>query len=315
MPNTSPFETAHRIRIGISSCLLGQSVRFDGGHKRNAFLSDVLSRYVEWVPVCPEVEMGLGVPRETLRLVDNGAGVRLTGKRSGTDHSETMRGWIQNRSEQLADLGLCGFVFKRSSPSCGVQHVKVYRQDHLLHTNGTGLFAKAIVDRFEELPVEDEGRLNDPRLCENFISSVFAYNRWRELESDGLTRAAVMRFHARHKYFLMAHDQILARRLGRLTTEAQAYFALFCRTIRRIPTRRNHTNVLQHMAGYFSDALSNSDRAEITEVIERYRLATLPLIVPMTLIRHYVRKHAVAYLEEQIYLDPHPIELRLLNQL
>jgi uncharacterized protein YbgA (DUF1722 family)/uncharacterized protein YbbK (DUF523 family) len=308
--------TSHEpVRIGISSCLLGEKVRFDGGHKRDAFLADVFGRYVEWTPVCPEFEMGLGVPRETLRLVDNDGRVHLIAPQTGADHTARMKAWAERRIEYLAKLNLCGYVFKRSSPSCGLQRVKVYRNTGLLHRNGAGLYASAVIERFANLPVEEEGRLNDPRLRENFVSSVFSYKRWLDIGDERPSRAAVMRFHARHKFLLMAHSQAGLRRLGNLAAAGTEYFTTFCEVMRRTPTRRNHTNVLQHLAGYFSRQLDGDDRAELAELIETYRLGLVPLIAPVTLIRHYVRKYAVHYLEDQVYLNPHPDELMLLNEL
>jgi uncharacterized protein YbgA (DUF1722 family)/uncharacterized protein YbbK (DUF523 family) len=314
-----------RIRIGISSCLLGAKVRFDGGHKKDEFLTNHFGRYVEWVAVCPEFEIGLGVPRESLRLVANGKSVHLVAPRSGLDHTELMARWTKDRAQRLADEGLCGYVLKRSSPSCGLERVKVYGDAGLLNREGRGIFSAGLVDRFPNLPVEEEGRLNNPRLRENFVSQVFSYKRWMDLQREGMTRARIMRFHARHKFLLMAHDQAGMRRLGNLIGQAglsvsakqlgSDYFDSFCQVMRRTPTRRNHANVLQHLAGYFSQQLSSDDRAEVSEVIDRYRRDQVPLIVPITLIRHYVRKLNVEYLKDQVYLDPHPDELKLLNQL
>jgi len=314
-----------RVRIGISSCLLGEKVRFDGGHKKDEFLTSHFGRYVEWVPVCPEFEIGLGIPRESLRLVADGKSVRLVAPRSGLDHTEFMNKWTIEQAGRLAGQGLCGYVLKRSSPSCGLERVKVYKGTGLLNRDGRGLFAAGLVDRFPNLPMEEEGRLNDPRLRENFVSQVFSYKRWMDLQKEGLTRALIMQFHARHKFLLMAHHQDGMRSLGNLIGQAgrtispkrlgEQYFDKFCEVMQHTPTRRNHANVLQHLAGYFSEQLASEDRAELSDVIDRYRRDRLPLIVPVTLIRHYVRKFNVEYLKDQIYLDPHPDELNLLNQL
>jgi uncharacterized protein YbgA (DUF1722 family)/uncharacterized protein YbbK (DUF523 family) len=314
-----------RVRIGISSCLLGEKVRFDGGHKKDEFLTSHFGRYVEWIPVCPEFEIGLGVPRESLRLVAEGGNVRLVAPRSGLDHTRRMNEWARSRARHLESLGLCGYVLKRSSPSCGLERVKVYRGSGLLNREGRGLFASALMESFPNLPMEEEGRLNNPRLRENFVSQVFCYKRWMDLQRDGLTRARIMEFHARHKFLLMAHQQTGLRRLGNLVGQAgrgipakqlsAEYFDAFCGVMRHTPTRRNHANVLQHLAGYFSERLSTGDRAELTEIIDRYRRDQLPLIAPLTLIRHYVRSFNVEYLKDQVYLDPHPDELKLLNQL
>jgi uncharacterized protein YbgA (DUF1722 family)/uncharacterized protein YbbK (DUF523 family) len=300
-------------------------VRFDGGHKKDEFLTSHFGRYVEWIPVCPEFEIGLGVPRESLRLVADGKSLRLVAPRSGLDHTEQMTNWTKERAGHLVDQGLCGYVLKRSSPSCGLERVKVYRGSGLLNRDGRGLFAAGLADRFPNLPMEEEGRLNDPRLRENFVSQVFCYRRWMDLQKEGLSRAAIMQFHASHKFLLMAHRQTGMRRLGNLIGQADRsvsakqlggdYFDAFCEVMRHTPTRRNHTNVLHHLVGYFSEQIASDDRAELLEAIDRYRRDQLPLIVPLTLIRHYVRKLNVEYLKDQIYLDPHPDELKLLNQL
>jgi uncharacterized protein YbgA (DUF1722 family) len=226
-----------------------------------------------------------------------------------------MSRWTERRVQQLASFNLCGYVFKRSSPSCGLERVKVYRNAGLLHRNGTGVFSSAIMRCFGNLPVEEEGRLNDARLRENFVSSVFSYRRWLDLAKTGITRAAVMQFHARHKFLLMAHGQTALRRLGNLAAKGGDYFSSFCEVMRRTPGRRSQTNVLQHLAGYFSNRLDRDDRAELTALIEGYRQGLLPLIVPVAFIRHYVRKFDITYLQDQVYLDPHPDELMLLNSL
>jgi uncharacterized protein YbgA (DUF1722 family)/uncharacterized protein YbbK (DUF523 family) len=316
---------ASRIRIGISSCLLGEKVRYDGGHKKDEFLTSHFGRYVEWVPMCPEFEIGLGVPRESLRLVSTGNDTRLIAPRSGIDHTDQMNLWTKQKAGVLVDQGLCGFVLKRSSPSCGLERVKVYSDSGMPQRDGRGLFATGIAERFPNLPMEEEGRLNDPRLRENFVSRVFSYKRWMDLHKQNFTRARIMQFHAHHKYVLMAHEQAGVRRLGNLIGNADGsmparklgkeYFKAFCAVMHRTPTRRNHTNVLQHLAGYFSAKLDSGDRAELADVIERYRRDRLPLIVPIAFIRHYVHKFNVEYLQDQVYLDPHPDELNLLNQL
>ena len=252
------------IRIGISSCLLGAKVRFDGGHKKDEFLTSHFGRYVEWVPVCPEFEIGLGVPRESLRLLAEGKSLRLVAPRSGLDHTEQMTRWTKERVGRLADEGLCGYVLKRSSPTCGLERVKVYGKAGLMNREGRGLFAAGLLDRFPNLPIEEEGRLNNPRLRENFVSQVFSYKRWMDLQQEGLTRSRIMQFHGRHKFLLMAHDQAGMRRLGNLIGQAVAtvsvkqlgadYFDSFCQVMRHTPTRRNHANVLQHLAGYFTSS-------------------------------------------------------------
>jgi uncharacterized protein YbgA (DUF1722 family)/uncharacterized protein YbbK (DUF523 family) len=317
--------TSERVRVGISSCLLGERVRYDGGHKKDEFLTNHFGRFVEWVPLCPEVAIGLGVPRETIRLVDDKHGIHLIAPGSGLDHTEKMVRWTDEQSGFIAKQELCGYVLKRSSPTCGMERVKVFRGSGVLHRAGSGIFAAGLMQHFPNLPLEEEGRLNDPRLRENFVSRVFCYRRWLDLTKQGLTRSRIMQFHAQHKFLLMAHNQTALRVLGNQVGAAAKhkplkelgveYFNGFSEIMKRTPTRRNHTNVLQHLAGYFSEQLSADDRAELAQVIDSYRLERLPLIVPITLIRHYVRKLNVDYLKDQVYLNPHPDELNLLNQL
>jgi uncharacterized protein YbgA (DUF1722 family)/uncharacterized protein YbbK (DUF523 family) len=312
-----------RIRIGISACLLGEEVRYNGGHKRDAFLTDTFGRYVEWVPVCPEVELGMGTPRPPIRLERIGGSPRLIMPSTGGDYTDAMRGYAERRVAGLARLDLDGYVLKKDSPSCGMERVKVYHGAGAPSKDGRGLFADVLLTRLPDLPVEEEGRLNDPALRESFISRVFVHHRWREGEREGWTRAGLMRFHERHKFLLMGRNQSGMRRLGRLLGEAgkeapaeelaAAYRAGLTEILRRPATRRGHTNVLHHLAGFVSDALDGEDRAELAETIERYRLGLVPLIVPLTLIRHHVRRQGVAYLQDQVYLEPHPHELMLLN--
>jgi uncharacterized protein YbgA (DUF1722 family)/uncharacterized protein YbbK (DUF523 family) len=313
------------VRLGISACLLGQKVRYDGGHKRDAFLVEVFGRYVEWVLVCPEVEMGLGVPRDTLRLERQGDDIRLIMPKTGTDHTERMRTFAAQRLEALARERLCGYILKKDSPSCGIERVRLHQPDGMPRKSGQGLFAAALTQYFPHLPVEEEGRLNDPRLRENFVTRVFAYQRWRQLTEHTISRAALRLFHAQHKFVLVAHSQVGTQRLGHLLahpeqfaddqTLAVAYLDGFTEVMRRTPTCRSHTNVLQHLAGYVSDHLDSDERGELTDMIDQYRRGLLPLIVPVTLLRHYVRKFQVPYLLDQVYLTPHPHELMLLNQL
>jgi len=319
-----PSDPGKSVRIGISSCLLGQKVRYDGGHKRDRFVTDVLEPFVEWVPVCPEVEIGLGVPRPTIRLERAGAGdVRLVMPQTGEDLTSRMAEWSEARVASLLDQDLCGYILKKDSPSCGMERVKVYDDHGVPARDGTGVFAAALLRLAPLLPVEEEGRLNDPRLRENFIARVFTLRRWQDMAADGLTRARLMDFHARHKFLCMARNQVGTRRLGKLLGSAgrsdstavlaRAYQEEFASVMRRPPSRRGHTNVLQHLSGYVSDGLSGDDRAELATAIERYRTGLLPLIVPLTLLRHHVRRQEQTYLLEQAYLSPHPHELMLLN--
>jgi len=312
------------IRIGISSCLLGQKVRYDGGHKRDRFATDVLEPFVEWVPLCPEVEIGLGIPRPTIRLErgPNG-GERLVMPSAGEDLTSRMAEWAENKVGMLLSMDLCGYILKKDSPSCGMERVKVYDSNGVPARDGTGVFAEVLLRRAPHLPIEEEGRLNDPRLRENFIARVFACRSWKEMQAAGVTPASLMRFHATRKYLCMARNQAGMRRMGKLLGSAgkgdsvpklaHAYMEEFAAVMRRRPSRKGHTNVLQHLAGYVSDSLDTADRSELDTAIHDYRLGLLPLIVPVTLLRHHARRQGREYLLEQAYLFPHPHELMLLN--
>ena len=310
------------IRVGVSSCLLGETVRFDGGHKRDAFLADTFGSFVEWVPVCPEVECGLGTPREPMRLVRRRAGVRLVTVKTGVDLTDRLEQFSRRRVEELAAEDLSGYVVKKDSPSCGMARVKVFNAHGVPTRSGSGLFAAALRDRFPHLPVEEEGRLWDPALRENFVERVFAYRRLRDLFTGSWTVAALVRFHTAHKLTLMAHAVEGYRRLGRLVAAArpaaraeieERYTGGFMIALAAMATRRRHVNVLQHMAGYFKTQLDAASKAELANAIEDYRGGLIPLVVPITLIRHHVRVHGVSYLAGQSYLDPHPKELMLRN--
>jgi len=316
------MSTQEPIRIGISSCLLGQKVRFDGGHKRDAFLVDTFGTFVEWVPVCPEVELGLGTPREALRLVRKGDEIRMVNTKSGRDISTEMRQWAQARVNALAGERLCGYVLKKDSPSCGMERVKIYAEAGMAEKNGRGFFADALMARFPRLPVEEEGRLSDPRLRDNFVERVFAYVRLRALFAARWTIGDLVRFHTAHKMALLAHSTEMYTELGRLVARAKSldrgdvetrYRELFMDALAKMATARKHTNVLLHMAGHFKELLDSDEKQELLTSVEDYRLGLVPLIVPLTLIKHHVRRHKVEYLAGQVYLDPHPKELMLRN--
>jgi uncharacterized protein YbgA (DUF1722 family)/uncharacterized protein YbbK (DUF523 family) len=310
------------IRIGISSCLLGEKVRFDGGHKRDAFLVDTFGTFVEWVPVCPEVELGLGTPREALRLVRKGDEIRMVNTKSGRDISTEMRQWAQARVNALAGERLCGYVLKKDSPSCGMERVKIYAEAGMAEKNGRGFFADALMARFPRLPVEEEGRLSDPRLRDNFVERVFAYVRLRALFAARWTIGDLVRFHTAHKMALLAHSTEMYTELGRLVARAKSldrgdvetrYRELFMDALAKMATARKHTNVLLHMAGHFKELLESDEKQELLTSVEDYRIGLVPLVVPLTLIKHHVRRHKVEYLAGQLYLDPHPKELMLRN--
>lgn len=312
-----------RLRIGISSCLLGEKVRFDGGHKQDTLLTEALGRFFEWVPVCPEVEIGLGTPRESLRLVGISASPRLIAPRSGADHTEAMNGYAARRAEELGALGLHGYILKKDSPSCGMERVRVYSQDGMPRRDGRGLFAAALMARLPLLPVEEEGRLHDPVLRENFVERVFARHRWLEFRAGQPRAADLVRFHTRHKMTLLSHSEPHYRRLGRLVAAAgrtplrellPQYEELFFAALAVKASPRKHANTLYHLLGFLKEKLDAADKRELMECIEQYRRRQLPLVVPVTLLAHHFRRHPVDWVTGQTYLHPYPAELMLRNQ-
>ncbi|MHB9075421.1 MAG: YbgA family protein [Desulfobaccales bacterium] len=313
-----------KIRLGISACLLGQQVRFDGGHQLDRFIADTLGRSVEFVPVCPEVECGLGVPREAMRLVGEPSAPRLVTVRTKIDHTERMIKWAETRVRELAQEDLCGFIFKSKSPSSGMERVRVYNEpaQGAPVTKGVGLFARIFMEHFPLLPVEDEGRLHDPGLRENFIERIFVFQRWRELLAAAAGRGGLVAFHTRHKLLILAHSTEHYRELGKLMARAnemtgpelyERYQSRLMEALRLKATPKKNTNVLHHLMGYFKKELPAKEKQELLEIIDNYRQGYVPLVVPVTLINHYVRKYHQAYLQEQFYLHPHPVELQLRN--
>ena len=310
------------IRLGISQCLLGDKVRYDGGHKLDRFLTDTLGNYVEYVPVCPEVECGFGVPRESLRLVGDPKAPRLVTSRTKEDYTERMLAWARRRVVELEREDLCGYIFKSNSPSSGMERVRVYNEKGMPVKSGVGIFARAFMEHFPLLPVEEEGRLHDPKLRENFIECIFVFKRWRELLAQPKTRGRLVTFHTKHKLLILSHSPKHYQMMGKLVAEAKGtpikkvydtYQSLLMEALRLKTTVKKNTNVLHHMMGYFKKQLSRDEKQELLEIIDRYHQGYVPLIVPMTLMNHYVRKYDQPYLKEQYYLNPHPVELQLRN--
>jgi len=311
-----------KIRLGISTCLLGENVRYDGGHKRDRFIIETLGQFVEFVPVCPEVECGLPVPRESMHLAGNPESPRLVTTRTKNDHTERMVNWARKRVGELEKENLCGFIFKSNSPSSGMERVKVYNDHGMAQKIGVGMFARAFMDHFPLIPVEEDGRLHDIRLRENFIERIFALKRWRELLDHDQSRGKLVSFHTQHKLLILSHSQKHSSILGKLVAEAKKipaeqlysrYQMIFMEALRLKTTTKKNINVLQHMMGYFKKQLSADEKRELLETIDQYGNEYIPLIVPVTLIKHYVRKYDQTYLKQQLYLNPHPIELKLRN--
>jgi len=310
------------LRLGVSTCLLGEKVRFDGGHARDSFVADTLRQWIEFVPVCPEMEIGMGAPRPTVRLIDEGQGLRLVAPSTGEDFTERMQAFSEQRIGELRELDLDGYVLKKSSPSCGMERIRVYRGEMPVRRGERGLFAAALMRRWPALPVEEEGRLCDAVLRENFIERVFCRNRWRALVGRGLTRRRLVEFHTAHKLLIRAHNETSYQRLGRLVGSAgttkdselyAAYETEFQAAFCTKATKKKHANVLEHALGFLKTALAAVEKREILSAIDEYRRGLLPLIVPLTLLRYSIRRHEVAYLADQLYFDPHPKELMLRN--
>jgi uncharacterized protein YbgA (DUF1722 family)/uncharacterized protein YbbK (DUF523 family) len=310
-----------KIKVGVSRCLLGESVRYDGGHKRDRYLTDVLADYFDWVPVCPEVEVGMGIPRESVRLVGDLARPRLVGNKSGQDWTERMRDYAESRLDKLDRENLCGFIFKSDSPSSGAFRVRIYNVNGMVAGTGAGAFAGAFMQRFPLMPVEEEGRLHDLGLRENFIERVFSYARLQRLAKKSST-GAVVEFHTRQKLLIMSHSPKHYQILGKLVADVKkqkpqefmrAYTAHFMEALALKATPAKHTNVLHHILGYFKNELNSGEKQDILRVIEDFRKDLVPLVVPLTLLQHYAHTLQNPYLCRQYYLHPHPKELMLRN--
>ncbi len=310
------------IRLGVSSCLLGEKVRYDGGHKMDRFLTDTLGQYVEYVPVCPEYECGLPVPREAMHLEGDPENPRLVTIKTKQDKTEQMTRWARRRVVELERENLSGFIFKSKSPSSGMERVKVYNEKGMPSKNGVGMFARIFMEHFPLLPVEEEGRLHDPVIRENFIERVFALFRWRQAMAESRSRGSLVEFHTKHKLLILAHNQQRYREMGRLVARAkdislkellEQYQKQLLEVLQFRTTPKKNANVLMHIMGYFKERLTSEEKKELLELIELHRSGLMPLIVPITLVNHYVRKYRQPYLMDQTYLNPHPVELQLRN--
>lgn len=310
------------IKIGISSCLLGNKVRYDGGHSHDRFLTQTLGLFAEYVPVCPEVECGMPIPREAVRLVGTPENPRLVTQKTGKDKTRLMKDWITTRLKTLEKENLCGFIFRSKSPSSGLYRIRVYGDDGKVRKTGTGLFARAFTEYFPRVPVEEAGRLHDPGLRENFIEAIFSLRRWRDLLENNRTPGGLVDFHTRNKLLILSHSQELYRKLGKLVAQGKTlepdqlfdtYEKILLKALKLKTTVKKNINVLHHILGYFKRNLTGSEKQELLSIIDQYRSGYVPLIVPITLIRHYVMKYDQPWLKLQTYLNPHPFELKLRN--
>ena len=305
--------------VGISSCLLGQQVRFDGGHKKDGWITGPLGAFFDFLPVCPEVGIGLGVPRPTIHLVGDPARPRALGSKDASlDVTARLEAF---GIAQLPHLeGLSGYILKSKSPSCGMARVPVTSEKGMPAKVGVGIYARVLLERMPLLPVEEEGRLNDPVLRENFVTRVYVLHRWQQLRVERMTAAKLIDFHSRQKYLVMAHSQAAYQRLGQMLSHlkqvdleavADMYVAELMAALARRVTRKRHVNVLHHIMGYFTDHIDAGDKAELLASIEAYRREEVALVVPSTLLRHHLRRHPDPYMEKQVYLAPHPEKLAL----
>ncbi|WP_217474145.1 YbgA family protein [Stutzerimonas stutzeri] len=310
------------IKVGISACLLGKPVRFNGGHKESRLCSETLARHFEFVPVCPEVAIGLGTPRQPIRLVGDPDQPRAVGSvNAELDVTDALTAYGNQVAAELQDI--CGFILMQKSPSCGMERVKVYQASgHPIEGGGSGLFARALMQAQPDLPIEEDGRLNDPVLRENFLTRIFAYAEWQRLLASGLTCKALVEFHSRYKYQLMATDPVQYKALGRLVATvgkqpleqfAPTYFSQLMVALKKTASRGTHSNVLQHLSGYLKRDLGTQDKQELQRLIDQYREGVVPLVVPMTLLKHHFRRHPDRYVATQVYLQPHPEDLSLRN--
>lgn len=310
--------------LGISACLLGQPVRFDGGHKKNQYILHALAKHIDFVSTCPELEAGFGLPRPTMQLRQINNETRLVySKYPETDVTLQMRDFAEQKVHELSEVD--GFIFKKDSPSCGVFRVPiVMHKDGMREKSGVGIFADSFQKLYPLIPVEEEGRLNDAALCENFFERVYAYRRWKAITQDENSVQDLIEFHSRHKFMLMARGSEYYQELGRMVAGTTAkdlaerrerYITRFMQVMKIISRPGRHVNVLQHIMGYLKQKLSADDKQELLAVFESYKEKQTPLITPLTLLRHHLRVNPQQYIAKQHYLDPFPEQLALRSSL
>jgi len=311
-----------QIQVGISACLVGQKVRFDAGHKRDRYITDILGRFIQFVAVCPELEVGMGVPREAVRLEGSTESPGMVGNKTGKDWTDRMNAYAEKRVRRGDLQNLSGYILKKDSPSCGMERVRVYAPSGMPTRAGVGLYAAHLKRRFPLLPIEEERRLNDPEIRENFIERIFAYYALRKLFADRFSRGRVVEFHAAAKYLLLSHSPRHYKRLDALVAAIMSYSPaafrdeysrLFMEALAVKTTARKNVNVLQHILGFLKNDLPSDDKRYVIDVIEDYRNGLAPLIAPITLVRHFIRKYNIEFIADQSYLNPHPKHLMLRN--
>jgi len=313
-----------QIQIGVSQCLMGDKVRFDAGHKREAFICNTLSQFFEFIAICPEVDIGLGVPRPPIRLIGDPKIPKLVSTNDESeDYTHIMKQYSQQKVTTLKSVS--GYILKSKSPTCGLFRVKVYQDKGVPSKTSRGIYAKILAEKYPNLPIEEEGRLQDPMLRENFLERVYIYRRWQELIESGITKQKLINFHTIHKFTIMAHSPKLYQTLGKKVADlgvvnfkkfSSNYISELMYGLRNYrATRKKNTNVLQHIAGYLKNVLNKADKEELHCIFEDYHRGDIPLIVPITLLQHYFRNHPDDYILAQTYLNPYPGEFRLRNLL
>ncbi|MDQ2077854.1 DUF523 and DUF1722 domain-containing protein [Marinimicrobium sp. ABcell2] len=314
--------TSAKIPVGVSQCLLGEPVRYDGGHKHDRYLTEVLSQYFHYRPVCPEVAVGLGIPRKPIRLVATDRGTRVRGiAEASLDVTEALEAEAERTVSAMPELS--GYIFMQNSPSCGVFRMKRYSEDGMpVDSAGQGAYARRLIERMPLLPIEEAGRLNDAALRENFITRVFAYHDWQQCLEKNPSPAALVDFYSRYKYQVMAHHPASYQAIGRLLADVgkrdaeqvnREFIALFMAALQHKATRRGNTNAIMHLRGYLKGLLNADEQQELSGLIEQYRGGKVPLVVPLTLLKHYLRKVDNPYLQKQTFWCPHPENLGLRN--
>ena len=312
------------ISIGISACLQGKKVRYDGSSKRGLHLFKQLDEHINLEPVCPEMSIGLGVPRETIRLVGTVDNLQLTdSKDQSINHTNAMTTFAHQYSQSHRHIA--GYIGVKQSPSCGFDRVKRYTEKgHAAAQDTQGLFIQSLLKHSPLLPIEEDGRLNDAPIRENFITRVYTYHEWLDLEASGITHKKLQDFWSRHKYSLMAHDITAYQQAGRLLANhkgqpldniANEFITIVMQGLKKIATRKLHANVLHHIAGYLKRDLSSPDKQELHQLIHSYRCQEVPLIVPMTMLKHHFKHHNSSYIDRQHFMNPYPDNLALRNSL
>lgn len=299
-----------KIVVGVSSCLMGQKVRFDGNPKESRYITEELTKSFDFLPICPEMAIGLGVPRVPIHLIGDQTAQRAVNiKNESIDVTTQLVEFGKSKAKELNFIS--GYIFKKGSPSCGLFNVKIYKTPNNVLNSGTGIYAQQIIAENPHLPVEEEGRLNDLQLRANFLQRVEVYHRWQKLCASGLTKSTLVNFHTRHKFIVLAHCETTYREMGRiiaqtgssdLETIAEQYFSMLMTSLKKLATRGKHTNVVEHLLGYFKRHLDNHDKSEMRQLIDSYREGNVPRIVLLTMLKHYLRKFPSNYLDQQYYL-------------